>query len=146
MWCGICRKFVESEFPAIFCEQEIYDFSQCLSAMTLSPTCNKSNDPDFSVNSTSDMNPAHSSETNVTQPNGLINAYQPFESIMWFVIWPHNTLKSQIGRFFNKKLCSSIMTRVFEYRIFALLSACTYIPTGRKSALNSEVRLTTRCT
>ena len=31
------------------------------------------------------------------------------------------------------------------YRIFALLSACAYIPTGTKFALNSEVRLTARC-
>ena len=29
-----------------------------------------------------------------------------------------------------------------QYRIFPLLSACAYISTGRKSALNSEVRLT----
>ena len=31
------------------------------------------------------------------------------------------------------------------YRIFALLSACAYIPTGRKSALNKDVRLISRC-
>ena len=43
-----------------------------LSAMTLSPTSNKSNNPDLIVNSTSDMLPAQSSETKVTDPNGLI--------------------------------------------------------------------------
>ena len=32
-----------------------------------------------------------------------------------------------------------------KYRVFALLSACALIPTGRKSVLNSEVRLTARC-
>ena len=32
-----------------------------------------------------------------------------------------------------------------NYRIFPLLSACAYISTGRKPALNSEVRLITRC-
>ena len=31
------------------------------------------------------------------------------------------------------------------YRIFSLLSACAYISTGRKPALNNEVRLTARC-
>ena len=32
-----------------------------------------------------------------------------------------------------------------NYCIFALLSACAYIPTGRKPALNSEVCLIARC-
>ena len=31
------------------------------------------------------------------------------------------------------------------YCIFSLLSACAYISTGRKPALNNEVRLTARC-
>ena len=34
---------------------------------------------------------------------------------------------------------------MIKYRIFALLSACAYIPRGRKPALNSEVCLTSRC-
>ena len=32
-----------------------------------------------------------------------------------------------------------------QYRIFALLSACAYIPTGRKHALNNDVHLISRC-
>ena len=32
-----------------------------------------------------------------------------------------------------------------HYRIFPLLSACAYISTGRKPALNSKVRLIARC-
>jgi hypothetical protein len=31
------------------------------------------------------------------------------------------------------------------YRIFPLLSACAYVSTGRKPALNNDVRLTARC-
>ena len=34
---------------------------------------------------------------------------------------------------------------IHNYRIFPLLSACAYISTGRKPALNSKVRLTARC-
>ena len=39
----------------------------------------------------------------------------------------------------------SVSTCTLLYRIFALLSACAYIPTGRKPAFNSEVRLIVRC-
>ena len=50
-----------------------------------------------------------------------------------------NTKVSGVG-----KILSSENFHVYgiqNYRIFALLSACAYIPTGRKPALNSEVCL-----
>ena len=34
---------------------------------------------------------------------------------------------------------------LWKYRTLTLLSVCAYIPTGRKHALNSEVRLISQC-
>ena len=46
----------------------------------------------------------------------------------------------------SKLLASPIPTsKENQYCIFALLSACAYIPTERKPVLNSEVHLIVRC-
>ena len=45
--------------------------SKPLSAIIISPGCSKSNSPDFSVISWSDIRPPHASETKLTNPDGV---------------------------------------------------------------------------
>ena len=61
--------------------------------------------------------------------------YQPYTNKL------HNIIDTLL--FADLALINAIT--LVHYRIFPLLSACTYISTERKPALNSEVRLTARC-
>ena len=61
-----------------------------------------------------------------------------------FSHWAQVQCSSQKFVFPFSFTCASRLNNVNRYRTRSLLGACAYVSTGRKPALNSEMRLTTR--